>query len=117
MELAQIPVERFQCDECVAKVDRGVAQILNPATVRVVEDFGKCGERERKTRGTLLFGVRDHVNRQPLVDAVRGTPATPWHVEADVASAPGRRIPVETLHPAVLVTGDDQLDTGMTALQ
>ena len=65
----------------------------------------------------MRFRILDHIDAQPFIDPVRRPGTAPRHVEGHVAAPAGRCVPVKSLHAAISVARDDQLDTRVTAFE
>lgn len=109
IELADISVQRLEFDEPIANMSQrpeGLAGQPVPGTFG--EQLGKWREGERDTLPSMLFCPLDHVDAEPLVRAVRGVPATPRKVQAEVGASAGAGIAMEALYSAAPVAGDDE---------
>src|SRR5271165_288778 len=117
VELAQVPVEGLERDQRVEQMDQQIEHAVKRAAVSVFEDFRERRECQREPLRVMGFRMRDHVDAEPLVDAVGCAGAAEGHIEADLGSMSGARVAVKPLYPASAVARDDELDTGVAALE
>ena len=117
MKFAQVPVQRLEPDERIPQMDQRVVEPLQRRAIRGVEKFGKRRKRQRQPTRTTATRPRDHVDGQPLIDAVGRAGASPRQVKGDIAARPGHGVALKALHPAVPVARNDDLHARVAALQ
>ena len=98
-------------------MDHLVEDVVQSTRAGAVEQFWESRERQRYPLCPEIFSGRDHVDAEPFVDPVRRPAPTPRHIQGDIATAAGGRVPVKALCPSRSIPGDNQQYPGESALQ
>src|SRR6202453_808740 len=98
-------------------MNQPVEDALGPTAILVVEDLRERRERKRDPLRPSTSAGRDHVDAKPFVDPVGRPAATPGHIKGDIATATRSRVPMEALYLPRGIPGDNQLYSGISALQ